>query len=325
MKPRLLTLFALLLLAGSALAGQMESALTADNTLWVVDGCGERQQLELTRRNGAEQETVLVPSTDDDAIESSPRLAWDSRTGDLFVVYRRSAADADQIVIARYKAGAEWAEPLVLNDVPSKNVSLHVLLTHAKHEGGEATLLHAAWWELGTEATPRYALAAFENGEHVSTDVSNLRELAGLTDPKSEYEDTGSPYPPLAIARNHKAVDAAFGAPNSTAITRVRIDSRRVVEPNARIWKPLPRDGSTLPPNRFVANAAPVESFIRNDRLVLYTPDSQFRYLVLDEGKWSPVRTIQLDEKMTSDRVLDELRRSIDDHAAAEEDGAVNQ
>ena len=326
MKPRLLTLVALALLAGSAFAGHMESVLTADNSLWVIDGCGEREKLELTRRNGSDKETVIVPATDDDALESDPRLAWDSRTGDFFVVYRRIAADADQILLARLKSNGEWDNSLVIADAPARNAALQVLLTHARSESGEATLLHAAWWELGAEGpTPRYALVAFEKGEHASTDVSNLRDLAGLTESRTEYEDTGStPYPPLAIARATKGVDAAFGASNSTAITRLRIDANLVVKPEARLWKPLPRTGTHFPPNRFIARSAPVEGFIRNNRLVLYTPDSEFRYVVLDGGKWSPVRMIQLDEKMTSDRILDELRRSIDEHVPAEED-SVNQ
>jgi hypothetical protein len=68
MKSRLLALCALVLLAVPAFAGRIESVLTSDNSLWVIDGCGERAKLELTRRNGADQKTLVVPSTEDDAL-----------------------------------------------------------------------------------------------------------------------------------------------------------------------------------------------------------------------------------------------------------------
>jgi len=322
MKSRLLALCALVLLASSAFAGRTETVLTSDNSLWAIDGCGERAKLELTRRDGNHKETVVVPSTEDEALEADPRLAWDSSTGDFFVLYRRIAADADQILLARLTSGGKWAEPLVVSDAPARNAALQLLLSHAKDGKDEATLLHAVWWEL-REGGPlaRYALVAFEDGEHASTDVTTLSELAGLTTTRLEYEDTGAvPYPPLAIAKTSKSIEAAFGALETTAITRVKIEPRRV-EPNARFWRPVGRHGDGSGPARFVsANSAPVESFIRNDRVVLYTPDVQFRYVVLDGGKWSPVRVIQLDEKMTSDRALEELRRSIDAHVAVDED-----
>jgi hypothetical protein len=175
---------------------------------------------------------------------------------------------------------------------------------------------------VGSELTAEYALVAFEGGQHVSTEVTKLDELSGghTAEGAEEYEDTGAAlHPPLALARGENSgIDVVYGAPNSTKVTRVRIDPRRV-KGDARIWKPLGRDGGRTPRSRMVtSDTSPVQAFISKGRVVLYRPDEKFRFVVFENGAWSPERMIQLDETLTSDELLRELHATVDDLAATD-------
>jgi len=134
-------------------------------------------------------------------------------------------------------------------------------------------------------------------------------------------EDGGAVHPPLALAYADSSVDVVYGKQASTKLTRVRIDPRRVAS-EARLWRPSGRTGVRTGPARLVtADSAPVQAFISKGRVVLYRPDAQFRYVVLENGVWSPERMIQLDDKLTSEQLLRELHRTVDDQGADDTQG----
>lgn len=312
---------AALLLASGTAGAQVETALTNENLLWSFDGSASRRSLVLTLGIGDDRQSVLVPTTDDEALDAQPRLAWDAASRTLFVLWRREGANGDEIRLARRYASGRWAPPIVIaNGASASRAGLQLVITRAKEEGtaDTTTLVHAAWWTLGARPSAEYALAAFHGAELLSTSVDSLDDLAAVLASAADDEDTGKAvHPPLAMVRNGEGVDVAFGAPRSTAVTRVQLEPRKVA-PNARIWRPSGRHGRRTPAANFISSSsAPVQSFIIDGKVVLYTPDARFRYVVQQQdGKWTPVRMLATDDKLTSEDVVRELRRSVAQHGA---------
>ncbi|HEX8620304.1 MAG TPA: hypothetical protein VF911_22175 [Thermoanaerobaculia bacterium] len=317
---------ALVVSAATAQAGGLQTVLTPDSILYAIDGATEDTQLSVSRRQGADtNDALLVPGTEDPALDSDARLLFDQKTSTLFVIWHKAAAVQDSIMLASVDAKGNWSEPVVLSSCSSRRrIGLRTMLTRATDEetGVEATLIHAVWWGVGSDLTAEYALVAFEGAQLVSTEVSTLDELAGRhnADGAEDYEDTGAAlHPPLALARTESSgVDVVYGAANSTKIARVRVEPRRV-KGDARLWKPLGRDGGRTGRSKMVTTStAPVQAFISKGRIVLYRPDEKFRFVVLENGEWSPERMIQLDQSVSSEEVLRELRKTVDELAATD-------
>ncbi|HEX2835212.1 MAG TPA: hypothetical protein VHW00_19520 [Thermoanaerobaculia bacterium] len=326
---------AVLLFAGAAFADPMQTALTPSNVLYSIAPEGELPLLEITQRNGDVVTTLLVPGTDDAAVESHPRLVWDGDASRLFVVWHRDGEEGDEIRLATYSDEGQWSEPLTISGcATAKRAGLQVAVTHlpAEAEGEPSTsFVNVSWWKLGANGqTPEYALIAFENGQHVSTDVQNLFELAAVRGGSSEMdqdETYEALHPPMAMSRTANAsdVDIVFGSPYSTALTRVKIQPKKVAS-NTRMWRPGRVGGGGIPKAGLAStNAAPVRSFISNGRIVLYTPDQQFRYVVYENGAWTPTRMIALDETLTGDELVDHLRRAVENQETSSEEGAQNE
>lgn len=323
------TVLALLLTAGLASAGEMQTVLTPDSTLYAIDGHGEFWHLDLHLRKGETKTTLLVPGTDNDAIESSARLLWDGKGSTLFVIWRSVSNDRDALMLATLGRDGNWSEPVeIAGGGSARNLGLQTVITYAADEdGNQATLVNAAWWSVtGYDAVAQYALVAYENGQRVSTEITTLNDLhEHRADGVDERENTGTPlHPPLAMARVEGGVDVVYGAPDTTKLTQIQIQPR-VIKGDARIWKPLGRNAGRTGPARLVAaDDSPVQAFISNGRVVLYKPESNFRFVVLDNGAWSEEYMIQLDEKLSSEQMLRELRRTVDDMATVES-GAVRE
>jgi len=314
---RLLLAAVLLLAAGSAGAAQVETALAEDNMLWSVDGSAAHPSLVLTLRIGDDQQLVAVPTTDDDALDAQPRLSWDAASRTLFVVWRRLGANGDEIRLARRYASGRWAPPIVIAEgMNAARAGVQFTITNSGAES--ATLVHVAWWTLGERPVAQYALAAFQGAELLSTSVDNLDELASVLLSATGEEDTGKAvHPPLAMVRSGEGVEIAYGAPRTTVLTRLQIEPRKVAE-NARIWRPSGKQGRRTPAAQLVSlSSAPVESFIVGGNVVLYTPESRFRYVILEDQQWTPVRMLATDETVTSEDLVRELRRSVGQQGAA--------
>lgn len=332
-----LTVFTLL--ATSGFAGEVESVLAPDSTFWTVDVPAHTTRLEVVRRKGEAKESILVPGTNDDSIESNARLAWDSRSSSLFVIWTRTTDGIDEIVAAAFRADETWTAPIVLASDAAQRAGLHIAVTYHRQKetvetpeapampAVDTTFLHAAWWRIdGEKVEPEYALVAFEAGSHVSSDVSILSAIEEQA--IAEPEDTGDAiHPPLAMVRAGEGVEVIYGEQRSTAVTRTKLVPRKIAG-DARMWRPGKAgngNGNGGPQHRTPSahlvsgSTAPVQAFISNGRIVLFTPDAQFRYVVYENGEWTPTRMIQLDESLTSDALLRELRKTVEDQVTVEE------
>jgi hypothetical protein len=316
-------LVALLLVASFASAQEtMQTVLRPDSTVYAVDASKPSAQLELSRRRGEIRETLIVPTTDDEAIESDARLVFDVATGTVFVMWHRSAEGIDEIRLAALNATDEWSDVhLVASGDAVRRVGLQLTLSRAREAGDEAdtTLIHAAWWSVGGQLTPEYALIAFEGGLHLSTEITDLRSFSKDTyaalEAGGDAEEIGDvAHPPLAMNRAGKFIDVLFGEEETTAVTRVRVEPKRGVSNEARIWRPSGKTSQRTPPGRLTSlSTSPVRAFLSGDRIVLFTPDAKFRYSVFDNGQWTPIHMIELDEKLTSEQFLQQLRRSVEE------------
>lgn len=317
MKARLLTIALVALLAAPALLAS-NTALTAGGVLYVVEPPGEGNAapdaIVLSRRIGKAKETLLVPASTDKASENNVQLEYD-RVGDrLYVIWNRQSDDDSQILVSSLDGEGAWSDARVIarGDGSERLGNLRVALTRAEADGVDYTLLHAAWWRKSNEYVAEYALVAFDGAEHVSTDLSNLDELAAVTTTLSsatEIEPMGKAlFPPMAMAALPNGVDVVFGASRSTKMTRVVVEPRLV--PNARVWRPGKNGGHGMPPSLIASkNAASVQAMIVGNRLILYTLEDEFRFVVFANGKWSPIRSISLDESLTREQVLSGLYR----------------
>jgi hypothetical protein len=318
MKLRILIVAVVTLLAGSLFAAEVDSVLTSDSTFWTVSVPAESAHLELTRRNGELRSAIVVPTTDDDAIESDARLAWDRRSNTLFVMWERAAEGVNETKLAALLDDGTWSEPMVIAADGARRAGLQLVMTSIHEEDADTTFLHAAWWKLsGEDVEVEYALLAFDGGTLLSTDVSTLNATEHST---FAVEDTGAPvHPPLAMVRDKDGVEVIFGERDTTAVNRVNLQPNRI-EANARMWRPgRSVAGTRTPSSRLASNdGKPVQSFAVNGRIVLYTPDAMSRYSIFDNGEWTPVRMIKLDENLTSEHLLQELHRAVETNAPLE-------
>lgn len=301
---RLVLAASLSLLLAVTASADWQTVLTDDDVLWSANEQSVSVKLDLMRRTGDARTAVRVPGTEDSITESQPRLAWDAASRALFVMWRHGG----EIRVARRAADGAWRSFTVAKG-PSIE-GLQFVLTRSS----DTTLLHGAWW---SGDTAEYALVALDGAQVLSTSVSKLDELANIRVAAAEPEDTGAAvHPPLAMVRAGEGVDVAYGAPRSTAVTYVSIRPEKF-HGDARMWRPSGRQGRRSDPAGLTSlSAAPVRSFIIEGRVVLYTPDARFRYVVHENGRWTPIRMLALDETLTSEELVLALRRSVLEHGA---------
>jgi hypothetical protein len=311
--------FALILTAAFAAYGA-SSALTPEGSRYSVESGAESPHLLLVRVNGDVRDTIDVPSTDDDAVETDPHVAYDALTGALYVVWTRRAEGAEEIRFAIRAADGTWSEPRTVTSGAERILGTQVAVTHGVEDDADLPLVHVAWWKVGEAiAEPWYALIALEQGQEPATSFANLVDLAALsigdTRAASEPEDTGAAaHPPLAMTRNGQEVDVVFGALDQTAVTSLKI-APRAIGGTARIFVPGGRSAFRTPRAKLVSSdEKPLQAMIsRNGRIVLYAPGERFSYVVLDNGEWTPVRSLKVDEKLTLDHVLKDLQRTVEE------------
>ncbi|HEX6096200.1 MAG TPA: hypothetical protein VF432_07755 [Thermoanaerobaculia bacterium] len=314
-------LFALaLILAASLPAFGAGSTLTPDGSRYSVESSPDAPQLLLVRVSGDVRDTIAVPATDDDAIEAEPHVAYDALTGALYVVWTRRAEGVEELRLAIRGADGNWSAPQTVASGAERILGTQVVVSHgADEDEGNASLVHLAWWKVGQGlAEPWYALVALERGQEPVTSFASLTDLAALTvdvSATSEPEDTGAAvHPPLAMSRHGQEVEVVFGAVRETAVTSVTIKPRKIGG-TARIFVPVGRKGHKTPRANLISSSEnPLQAIIsRNGRIVLYAPGERFSFVVLDKGEWTPVRTLKVDEKMTMDHVLKDLRNTVEE------------
>jgi hypothetical protein len=325
----LAALSVLALLAMPAMASS--SLLTPDGVRFAVQRTPDLPQIEIALAMGQDRATLVVPSTEDPTPERSVEIAFDTLTDTLHVVWIRENDGGDEIRYATLSAAGQWSAPSNIAAGAQYYRGLPRSNTRSEYGGTTATLMHVAWWSInGNLRDPEYALFAFENGAPSSAVVMNLDELARLGDGvtasdfafEEEDEDMGGVvHPPITMVREDDGVDIAFGSVSSSAITRMTIVPRKIGG-TVRIWKPVGRKLVQTPRSTLASgDETPVQAFIRNGRLALYTLGEEFRYVVLrSNNTWTPIHSVQVDDDNTPLDLVRDLRAAVeeisDDEAA---------
>lgn len=296
------------------------SLITPDGVRYTLEQSPEAPQIEIIRVAGDVRARLIVPSTQDAGKESQAQLGYDSAHDTLFVVWSRESAGYGEVRYATLSAAGHWSPARLIVAGSPMYRGLQFVLTHGATDDAHATFMHVAWWSIsGRLLAPEYALFAFENGRFVSAEVENLNDLLGLDAEANPrlfgYEpDRLALHPPLALDRDGETVDVAFGSLDSTSINRLNVAVRRVGG-DVRIWKPLGRRGSRTPGAGLTSiTGAPVQAFMNNGHLALYTMDEEFRFVVLrNSGSWSPVHTLPIDEQNSAQDLLRELKTTVEE------------
>lgn len=309
---------AVALLAAALPALGAMSVLTPDGVRYAIEPMPDRPQVEIARAQGDTRARLVVPTTQDAMAESQAQLAFDAATNTLYVVWARENAGAAEIRFASLNSDGQWTSPRMVAAGSSVYRGLHLVITHATENDNVATLVHLAWWSVnGREQEPEYALFAFEDGHAVSAVVANLDDMAaaasGIRTSDFDYS-ADVMYPPMAMARNGETVDLAFGSPDSTSITRMNVQVRKVAG-DVRMWRPLGRNGTRTPrAGSLLLTDSNVSALIINGRLALYTLGEDFKFIVLrNDGTWSKVHSVRLDEDNTADELLRDLRHTVEE------------
>ena len=326
-------LFAAVIVVASLFAGPARAAtslITPDGIRYTLVP-ESSSDVQIVRAEEDTRISLIVPTTQDAVKESQVQLAYDSATDTLFVVWAREASGVGEVRYATLGPGGHWSPARLVTAGATMYRGLQFIITHAETSDTTATLMHVAWWSVnGRLVEPEYAMFAFENARFVSAELRNLEDFvaAGGTVDSFGFEEAGSPvHPPLALDRNGDAVDVLFGKVDSTKVTLMSIVPRKVGG-NVRIWKPLGRKIKRTPSSGLVSlSDEPVEAYINNGHVALYSIGEELRFTVLRQnGTWSPVRALRVYDdaavdlrrelENTVEELLDEENQSSDDEAA---------
>lgn len=291
------------------------SLLTPGGVRYAIVAEPDRPQVQIARAEGDLRATLVAPSTQDAGSESQAQLAYDAATGSLYVAWVRNNAGNAEIRFASVNVDGEWSSPRMVAAGSSAYRNLQFVLSHGEDDGNTTSFLHLAWWSVnGNLREPEYALFAFDGNKPLSADVASLIDLAATTGRVQtsdlQYEEIVNP--PLAMARNGAGVDVAFGAVESTVLTRVNVNPRKV-GPDVRIWKPLGRGATRTPRTAALVGAQDsAHGVIVNGRLALYTAGDQFRFMVLrKDNTWSDVHAVRVDDENTVQDLVRDLQHTV--------------
>lgn len=307
-------LFAAACIAGALPAFGASSLLTPAGVRYAIVSDPDAAQVQIARAEGNARATLVAPSTQDAAPESQAQLAFDAATDTLYVTWVRDNAGDAEIRFASLSSIGQWSTPRMVAAGSSAYRNLQFVITHTTDEVAVTTLVHVAWWSVnGALRDPEYALFAFEEGRAVSAETANLEALANL---KKSVQTSGFEVdviqPPMAMARNGEGVDIAFGAPDSTELTRLNVVPRKVAG-DVRIWRPLGRSASRTPRiGQMLTDSSPVHGIIVDGRLALYSVDTDFRFIVLrNDGTWSDMHSVHVDVDNTVEDLVRDLQHTV--------------
>lgn len=183
-------------------------------------------------------ERLLVPDTENGAVESMPSLLFEEATGTAFLVWE-SRINYHPILMLSGFDGKGWSKPIVIVGNPfADKTSPDVAVTHDTYEetvlGGkpvvhQRTILHTIWSEengAGLRET-FYTPVIFEDGVFAGLhEVVNLSEVDALAIPASASivpsELLASPR--IESGRDRSTVVAAFASETTQQLISLEID-----------------------------------------------------------------------------------------------------
>lgn len=335
---KLLVFVALLLLPVLASAGQGDTLLTPDGTLYTIDveagAVGDSTtvsdtHLVLTSRRGTETTKETIPATLAPGSHSDATMAFDADSGMLFVFWlHRESLTGSELLFASRNTNGVWSEPTQFGGrVFDLRENLRIAVTRKYFDEEHGTMssgitIHGVWWEWDThlgEWFAQYQMLTIVNGRVAEDPAAvDLRELArGSVPAASEKLDLDVlQHPLLFTSPQQDSVVIVYGDVKTQQLHEVRV---RPSKPrgNGRLRVPVGRleGGSTTPQLSVAAQTRMDGVYGDNDRMAFFTTDKDtVRYVVMKDGTWSEPQSIKLDSQITASAAVDALRRLVNEH-----------
>ena len=333
---RLLILFVLLLVPAALFAqADRDVLLIPDGTLYTIDseandGTAPAQVnhfLRLTVQRGTDTQSSIVPESLTEGLHYRPALAYDTESKTLFAFWLRMPnAMSSELLLASY-ANGKWQKAISIDSKPFHlRYNLRIGITRrvatlqkdGTYGDVPALLVHAVWWEVtGDGEEARYALMSVESGNVTSFELHDLAEFTSPGDTvfavDANFNDQILKHPAILDASAPDSVDVLFGDLRTNAFNRVTIHPIA----DGRIHIPIgahpggPHFGA---PASFSAGWSGRVSTITSGRdgtkLILYnaTPN-KVSYLLYADGAWSPVKSLAVGDKLTTDGAVAAISR----------------
>jgi hypothetical protein len=337
---RTLIAFALLVLPVLAFGQTLDrdTLLTPDGTLYTIgsvaaDGSNplitSSQYLVLTVQQTASSATLAVPASLTGGVHSSPALAYDYDSGTLFIFWEQEISNRQRTTSLLFTSfqGGKFSG---VTEIDAENYryrhNLRIGVTRKTQDldkPGQPFYnelnVHVIWWETGVGEWARYAMLTIENGNVTSTLIRNMSDLADPTQSGGDPFTVGGDFnfdvlrhPQVFESSAHDSVDFVYGDFDSHGLNRLTV--KPVVQSRIRI--PIGVRDNRFPAPAMGSNSVTTSlSAVSSDHgLVFFTSTGgAVSYSLYKDGSWSAVRSIALNDKVTTDVAVNALRRLVSD------------
>lgn len=310
--------------------------LASDGTLYTVESVPSESlsgvkatsthALVLTVQNGNDSTIVPVPASISDGYHFAPALAYDTATKTLFIFWEtmRNGGFTSDLSFCSYRNGV-WGNAATLDSVAwDLREHLRIAITRKTEQRsatGDVTLLpevtvHAVWWQQsGSTEWARYAMLPTDNG-NVRTDSIRVQNLFDFVSKPEADSDRPSDnellrHPVVVESPEHDTVDVVFGDVRRDSMHHVTLKPVA----NGRLRIPIGvKDGSIPTPAAVFDSTTAISGVSSADGSIAFyfsTPKTM-SYLLYKNGGWSPLRSLPLSGKLSSEAAVDALRRMMD-------------
>ncbi len=191
---------------------------------------------------GTPPQLLLVPSTDDTAVESSPALVYEDQSKTLFVVWVSTTDQVASSIKLVSFSGGQWSQPITIISNPyATKTTPQLAVTRDSHQEiypvtgspvtHRRTVLHTVWSEDSASGVYHayYAPVIFEDGIWIGTVPSpillNSFDLAETTTQGGPFATPLAYTPSLQGGRDAATVIAGFASEVSGLLTAVEVDT----------------------------------------------------------------------------------------------------
>jgi hypothetical protein len=336
----------LLPLAAMAEAPDRDLLLTNDGTLYAAESMfaqnapgivqtSSTRVLTLTVQNGSSTRSTTVPASLSGGWHVNPALAFDNDSKTLFIFWEsvQQGGLASSLLFCSYQDG-RWSEPTALDNADwDLRHNLRIAVTRhveSVDKAGKVTsvpglTVHAVWWqENGYAQWARYAMITIEKGNVASSDIPLFNLNTFTPSSHGNGNGNGGPaktaqellrHPAIFESAGHDTVDIVFGDVDTKSLHRLTIKPSFQVKDDGRIRIPIgvknPEIGA---PEAISLDASfPVSALSTgSDNVVYYFGTTQaLSYVMYKDGRWSAMRSIALNDRVTRDTAVDAIRRMV--------------
>lgn len=310
--------------------------LTADGVVYTIemqnnDGSAAADITEFLRlsvQRGSQTTTSVVPESLKAGLSRRPTLAFDAQSNTLFVFWLRMPnAMSSELLVSAYHDG-KWSPAVSIdNKAYTLRDNLQIAVRHqvaelqadGSYKDRAGLVIHTVWWEqTGDGELARYALVGIDSGRVSTVELHDLNEFITATDSAtvdSQFNNDLLKHSAIIDTMSADSVDIVFGDLHTHTLSRITL--RPIAD--SRIHIPIGRGGRAFQmgaPQTFSAEwsgkvSAVVPGHDDGTLLMYNVNDAAVSFLLYENGKWATVKTVPLNEKLSSDAAIAALKRML--------------